>query len=797
MLAISAVAKLLAGPFIKAIALSAAALHKLPSIATVLFGGPWRLAFAVAAMVVATFHKDIDRYLKGVNATIDNFVANATKSLVSGENSFVANLGRGIRVLGLWAKTGSLAAAQTGAAIMEVQEQIQAGNIKIEQQADVTSEAKDEADDFAKSNKILSGELEKVVEGANAAQKEIEGLVNGLASGASSSGGLGQGLSEGLGKGIKDGVTNGLKTAADSISTSGGLEDQLIDSHQTAVDSWQNAFRSAIDGSTLSLRDSFKELAIGFASELAAGIMGGIGNVSASGLGQTLGKLIGGSNGDVSNILGDISKIGGNLLGEPQNIGPIADGAQYAANLNAVDAANQIRGMALQDGINSAVEGLNRLGESSKETATGLGQIGGSVGGFILGGPIGAAIGGRVGKVIGKTIGKAFFGEHPETTERKEIVGKLTELINLQGGLTFFDKNNQIQNIDQIELGSKDRFNVDAVTPLIDRDGLEKTNAFQGIGQALGELLGAQFENTGGQLGVILQDQFAGSLDALKGIVQATGLTYEQFVDVMLEEGKRGEQSWLEIVSRIRDGAEVFKAGIEGTGQVVKAAQQIFSSGGKGQLALTAVKNIFAEAKEAGISTAEELLNFIRTSGEFAEEEVNALGQALAQAGISSLEGFAEATDLQLAYFVAAIDASLQDAGGKWREQSKAAAEYSAVLDELQGKEVDVKFNITSTIDDNTQNAIDNGLLDPEVTTPAARSLSRSSNYEPRSASLNSSNSRSLTPFSAAPSVVINVDAQGAESGVESSIVNALMTMEERILSQAAVMISRYDQRGY
>jgi hypothetical protein len=58
-------------------------------------------------------------------------------------------------------------------------------------------------------------------------------------------------------------------------------------------------------------------------------------------------------------------------------------------------------------------------------------------------------------------------------------------------------------------------------------------------------------------------------------------------------------------------------------------------------------------------------------------------------------------------------------------------------------------------------------------------------------------NQRSLQTGGSSPTIIINVDASNSDVGVEQNIVNALVSLEDRILSQAEAMISRYDSRGY
>lgn len=564
------------------------------------------------------------------------------------------------------------------------------------------------------------------------------------------------------------------------------------EAHQKSVDTWRGLFQNAITGVTFDLEDALKQVAVGFAAEIAANIAG-LGNLNISSpqdLGGALASgFFGNRKGDQAaargqaDILDGINSLGETLdktifdegfwLGQtrPEGVsGPLLESGNFEpgvltdfGNTKVGQAADQA-GAALA--IAQSVKAIEQLGDSTESTVQGVATLAGAAIGAYFGGGAGAAAGAQVGNLIGVYANK-WFGlggpSHPETLSRMDIA----EALSKESGY-------------EISARDTDRFNIpDWVGTAVNDYGLKRTGQYHNIFDFLAEAVNGDPEGIGQQVGQLALDQYAGNIEVLRGVVQGFGATLEQFTEHMIQLGKKGEKTWLDVVSSIRDGSEIFQNGIEGTGMVVEGALQIFESGGRGQQALNAVKNLFNEAAEAGINSAAGLMDFLQNSGQFSEAELTAIAEAMSQLGDELFSTFENASDYDLGRFVAAVDASLQNAGESFRENGLQIAAYQEQLEELDNKEIDVTVTTTYNTVGERPPELDGEIALPDTTT--------------ENVGVNTGNARSLSRREATN---INIDARGAEAGVEQRLRSALIDLEDRVVNRTIGTIMESSRRG-
>lgn len=631
------------------------------------------------------------------------------------------------------------------------------------------------------------------------------------------------------------------------------LATKLKDSHKKAyeesVQFWRSTFENAITGETFNLADTLKQVAVGFGADLAAGLSQGVaggsgllssimtGSKSPQDIGANLAKyLFGGADG----AKGIFSNIGfgsfEDFFGGKQVISPDGSATRMGGLSDAIGqlTSDVFAGANTMSAYVSAalasVGSLRKLTQGTQQAADGLTEIGMSVAGAAFGGPVGGMLGKLIGDKVGDWVGGQFSPRRdPGSIARHDATGKLEDLIAKVGGLQYFDTGGKMHNVSNIELGSSDRFNgTDWAGDMFATFGDQATQAFVGVGTALTELLGIT-EDVGGQIGNILIEQFNGDTEALKALVQTAGLTYDQFVDSLIARGKEGQETWLAIISEVNAGAEAFQEGLTGSGKYLQAFENLLNTAGRGQIALNQVRNLAVESAEASISTLDQLRNMLAESGQFTEQEVNALFSAFNTVGITGLDQLRNATDLQLAQVVASMDAYFADHGSKWSLAAAEVQKYDDQLAKLSGRKVDIDINLHTHFDDATNDAIQQGLLDsqdvsadttiqPTTSSPVKKfalgGVLNAPTFVAPGTLAGEAGIEGIFPLkrmkngelgiradvgsshSFAGGVTINVDARGAEAGVEQRLGAMFSHMEDRIVERSISIILDSAQRG-
>lgn len=590
----------------------------------------------------------------------------------------------------------------------------------------------------------------------------------------------------------------------------------LKKAHIDAVRAWREAFAAGLKSTAFDLKDIMEDVAVGFGSEMATalGLSPGTSAFSSEGRQQAFGEL--------GKLAGEgLAQFFGGEQANPDFIGP-----QQPSGLSA------IAGQKTMDALSGAVAQLpgiiSQFSQAAKQgsDARAAVEAGAALAGAIIGGAYfgqaGAIVGTVIGNVVGKGINEVFaIGKRDaEAQARIDLTGALEELT---GTIQFFNSqgklvstNNILSGNDTVDFGNQEQGFAQGA---IDAFGNRAVNAFAGVGNAFEEILGIA-EDVGTQTGISILTQFEGDIEGLKALVDVAKLTYDDFVNALVEAGKRGEASWLEIVSQIRDGNAAFVDGLEGTGKFAQAFENLLNSAGKGQISLNQVKNIAIEAQEAGVTTLEALAQKLIETGQFTQTEIDGLFASFQQNGIKNLADITKLTDLGLANIVAGLDAFLQDNGGKWRAAAEDIQSYSDNLDKLNGKNVDITLNVKTKFDSNTEDAIDQGIVDnKDIALNTSQTVQRkfasgailkgptfvapgslAGEAGPEGVLPLTNINGKLGVYSKSDGnlggMVVNVDARGAARGVEQDIIMALEHMERSILQQAVSAAVDAAQRG-
>lgn len=718
--------------------------------------------------------------------------------------------------------------------------------------ADLTKEWAQLKAEFAGTNiqVDLTSQIEKAIE--NVDQASFDNLKNQFAKTVEE--GIYATLKEKYGEAIPDGEIRAQAQSeaaikADEWGTKMAERQQEV--YQEGVDFWRTSFENAITGTTFDLKDALKQVAVGFAAQMAQAMFGSIGGgvgspqdlggsifqsifgggTAAQGGGFNLSSIFGGGTGGSGAGLMDI--FGGGLTGQAPGIqGPVMENGAFSPDIlgqgtNASSAASSLGTAAAAYNVMSTI---GALGDNTEGTAEAIGTAAGTALGAVFGGPVGAGVGSTIGRFAGKAIGGMLGGSpsNPETLARMEAAKQIAEAMEKAGGV-MIQTADGFKKVTELNANLYNNFrDFDAQRDFFGKfeaNGSKSgAGAFLGTGNALSSILG--LENLdGGQLAAMLGDAFEYQMDGIKGLADAMGFTFEDVKNELVLLGKQGELTWLEVTSQIRDVGEAFKPGIEGTGNWQKAMDALAASAGRGQISIGAVANIGVEAAEAGITSFEALKQQMYDSGKYSTEFIDAFFAGIEQAGIKSFDQLSKLGDEQLGAIVASMDAYLQDHGVKWEELSKKIGgareqvdQIAAALDQLNGREanvtVNVKVNETGGGTETLANKFGNVFSGGQLQKYAMGGIVNSPTYFKHSGGtglMGEAGAEAIMPLTriggklgvmaklggGGGSVVqFNIDASGAAAGVEGDIMRVLSDVEDRIVNRTLNAVAEISDRG-
>jgi TP901 family phage tail tape measure protein len=399
-------------------------------------------------------------------------------------------------------------------------------------------------------------------------------------------------------------------------------EDQMVQANKNAfresVSFFESIFQNAITGKAFNLRDALEQVAVGFASQMAATLSGGFSlEGGVKGIGQNLAKEMMTGFGDLfgSSSSNGIFDEAGNQIGSS-----MGQGAETGFLANFAPQAGIAAAVAY--GIKDMYEAVSKFGDSSRRT----------------GGAIGSVMFGIPGRILGGEIGSMFGGSTDRDTGfRRQVQGMVEEMLGFSVAW-------------QTE-GAK--FSEGWASNFSDIAGAGQ-GAFEAVGHALTQMAGVSAD-VAPQIGFLLAEQVGGSLDELRLMIGAFGLDLGALEEHFVNLGVTGEMTWLQVETALQGVNKLTHEGMEAVGDYTGAFEKLIESGGRGSKAIMAVKFIAIEAMEAGATSLDDLQSRLRDSGRFTEEQIAALFQALSQRGITSLEQLAGASNRELGGIVADI----------------------------------------------------------------------------------------------------------------------------------------------
>lgn len=614
------------------------------------------------------------------------------------------------------------------------------------------------------------------------------------------------------------------------------LGEQLKQQHETAVQSWSGFVDNLFNFDQFDPKTALKDLAKGFLSEVLGGLAGELGQNAQSfyGLGRVIAQGFSDSTQQIFNnaptqptgaqssgsgwgsILQGIGSIFGSQAGGLSFTGTAQNAAQNAEwnaaamggqSLGAESAGASGAGLsaAQAGGIVAAIQtisaglsagGMDRQNSNNAGTGGAVGAGAGGILGAIFGGPAGAVMGSQLGMTFGSLIGSLFkWGpQNPQTQARHAFANFVEEGFQKLKTVSFFDAQRRLQtmssqNFNFLE-GPSTRFNEmgDNGTDWAENFramGDQAVTVFSGLGEAMEEILGLT-EDVGSQIGYLLATNLSGNVDNARLLVQQLGLELSKLEEALVEAGRTGEMTWLEVEVALQGVNEAFGEGLVAVGDVAGAFEELVGSGGRGVAALKGVRDLAVEALEAGGRTLDDLRNRLLAAGK-APEVVDALIGAIRNRGVGDLEALRGANDRTLGGIVADTNAHSETIRQQWEAMDGKIKGFQQTLSELDSQMTkDLTINIKTNFDGNTQQALDQGVF---TGTGAERITTSAPMETPNTKAAQFRRSVPTEGRTQAASINVNVDARGAERGVHSDVISAMATMERRIMNRTADLV--------
>lgn len=436
----------------------------------------------------------------------------------------------------------------------------------------------------------------------------------------------------------------------------------------------------------------------------------------------------------------------------------------------------------------------------------------------------GEAIGGMfgdLGREIGGEIGAQFKwgAKNIESRARHAFANYVEEAFEKLGQVTFRDAVGIMRRVRGTDFnfleGSNDRYNMPGWVEQMSGWGEEAKATFSGLGVAMTALLGLT-EDVGGQIGFLLGENLAGNIDNARLLVQQLGISFEDLEKALFESAMQGKITFAEFEIGITNAANAFKPGLVAVNDLKGAMDQLVGSGGRGVAALMGVRNAAVEAMEGGARTIEQLGQQMLAQGVDPTLVENFM-LAIRERGIKTLEELANASDRVAAGIVAELESNDETLRGQWARMTEDLKGLAETIESIP-KEKDIKLNVTTTFDKNTEQFIAAGGMQMEVRQGAKAFanggvVSGATPFGYGGGKLGvagEAGAEAIMPLTriggklgvlamnggGSTGNVYHIDARGADLGVERRIRAALVDVEERAVRRSLNAMSDNSRRG-
>lgn len=368
--------------------------------------------------------------------------------------------------------------------------------------------------------------------------------------------------------------------------------------------------------------------------------------------------------GELLNVLGG---------GRPEGIsGPLLpDGSFSPDRIFGMDAKEMGEYSQAIEAVVAGAEKWAKIGKSAEETSTGIGSAAGTAIGSIWG-PEGARIGESVGSMIGEMVGGLFGGESKNAGKkaRKEFISGFNEMIAGKG-IMIFDSEGVARQFNQLISVGDSYFDQAGWGDKFGEMAGQAFGAFQGVGLALGGIFGTGGE-VAGQIGAMLFESLQ-SVENLGMAIAGLNIPIASFEDALLQALEQGQIGLREYVIALQGVREAFGVAEGATGDLNKAFELLIGTGGDSIQTMRMFERIIQLAMNQGIKSVDELIEVMRQGGKFTEEQLSALASAFAAHGISAMDQLEDAATETLASILVFLSSLAEEGGANFFELADSA----------------------------------------------------------------------------------------------------------------------------
>ena len=580
--------------------------------------------------------------------------------------------------------------------------------------------------------------------------------------------------------------------------------------YKESVDTWRSLFENAITGVTFDLEDALKQVAVGFAADMAQGILGSVGGLlggSATGISSAQ---------DLGGMLAQqlIASYTGSAATSAATSGAVTATGETAATAGATGTAGgAAAGVSLGTmgivaaAVLAAYATIDFAGSVYRDQNQEYDKYGTNNATSMAGRGIAAYMSFGFSELALAAMSSGAIS-NPDSQSRLGVTGWIEDQLKGKNAM-FYNQQGKLEKFGgDIKTGGTDKFNTPGWGDSFMAGESGKT--FAAVGEGLTKLLGVT-EDVGAQIGMILSENLNGNLDNARMLMAELGISQEQLTEQFVMMGEAGEMSWHAVEVAIQNIAPAFGEGLIKAGDMVGAFQQLINSGGDGKDAIIAIKNAAIEAGEAGVASFEEWKQALLAAGEN-PEMVDAFFQALSSRGLDSLDKIKEASTRTIGGVVADMQTISPVLAEQWIKAQEEAQKYLETLATIPDEsEKHVTINVDANISEDAKLALGASGSSEAAGTTEVPALARGGIVtRPTLGLIGERGAEAILPLSRLPSMLNGMagksgksggntyflDLRGAAPGVETEVRRALREMEGEIIMKAMNATSDQVLRG-
>lgn len=263
-------------------------------------------------------------------------------------------------------------------------------------------------------------------------------------------------------------------------------------------------------------------------------------------------------------------------------------------------------------------------------------------------------------------------------------------------GLTINTPDGGVALLDMIHFfggGTNNKFNDGAGFEFFQSLDANAQNVFQSLAEGFAGIFELPDDFDVNQLAAVLSENLLGDIDNARLFVQALGVDFNDLKDAALLAARQGSISWAEFNQTVAGLSGAFGEGLHAVGDMTKAVENFINSGARGFPAIKGIRDLAVEFLETGASGMDAFANSLLQAG-FSAEQVKLFMAELAARGVDTVEELASASEELAGSIAGALDQQgfgFTDVENEIQTVKEAFEELNAVVEDI---ETTVKVNV-------------------------------------------------------------------------------------------------------